>query len=375
MIKACRIVYLITELDVGGAENSLYQLVTHLNPQKFSPVVCSLDGKGKIAEKLRDRGIEVACLGAKSKFDITVFLKLIKFLKRQRPQILHTYLFHANFLGRIAGWICNVPIIISSVRVMEKEKAHHLYLDMFTQWMVDKEICVSKEVEKFMIKSAHISPSKLTTIYNGINTSDFLSLNDEGKNKKKGELSISGFNPVIGTIARLTTQKGIRYLLEAFRIILKDFPNCCLLIVGQGPRERELKTLSGELGISSNVKFLGFREDAAEIIDLMDVFVLPSLWEGMPNVVLEAYALGKPVVATGVGGTREIIKDGETGFLISSCDWKHLAQYVKLLIENPQMRGEFGARGREFVNNNFSLDKMIKDTETLYEELINNILQ
>ena len=368
MIKVCRIAYLITDLDVGGAENSLYQLVTHLNPQRFSTVVYSLSGEGKIAEKLRDKGIEVICLGAKNIFNISVFFKLIKLLKCQKPQILHTYLFHANFIGRIAGRIASVPIIISSVRTMEKQKWHHVYLDMLTCWMVDKEVCVSKDVEGFVRKYARVPSYKLTTIYNGIDFKE-LTLTKNAEEKKK-ELSINRFSSIIGTVGHLTVAKGVIYLLKAFKLILEGFPNTCLLVVGDGPQEKKLKKLALELDISSAVRFLGFREDAIDIMNTMDIFVLPSLWEGMPNVILEAYALGKPIVSTSVGGAKEIIKDGQTGFLVSPKDWRNLADSIKLLLKNPKMIEEFGNRGKEFVSKNFSLDRMVKTTEKLYEELI-----
>ncbi len=369
MIKRCRIVYLITDLDVGGAENSLYQLVTHLDTKKFSPIVYSLSCEGKIADKLRNKGIEVVCLGAKNKFDITVFFKLIKLLNRQKPHILHTYLFHANFLGRIAGRIAGVPIIISSVRTMEKQKWHHVYLDMLTCWMVDKEVCVSKDVEGFVRKYAKVPAHKLITIYNGIDFKD-ISIAKNIEDKKK-ELSINQFNPIIGTVGHLTVAKGVVYLLKAFQLVLEDFPNACLLVVGDGPQEKELKKSALELNIVPSVKFLGFREDAIDIMNVMDVFVLPSLWEGMPNVVLEAYALGKPVVSTRVGGTEEIIKDGETGFLVSPKDWRNLAKCIKSLIKDTEMKERFGFKGKEFVSKNFSLEKMVKATEKLYEKLIN----
>jgi len=375
MIKTCCIAYLITELNVGGAENSLYQLVTHLNPKKFSPIVYSLSGEGKIAEKLREKGIEVICLGAKNKFDFAIFFKLIRLLKKQKPHILHTYLFHANFMGRIAGWMNRVPVIISTIQVMEVERVHHLYLDMLTQWMVDKEICVSRQLEEFTRKKAKISSSKLVTIYNAVDITSVKPLQVEAKNKLIQELSIAGFQPIIGTVARLTTQKGIPYLLKAFQFILKDFPDCCLLIIGHGSQKQELEALSEKLGISSNVKFLGFREDANEIMNLMDVFVLSSLWEGLPLTILEAQALGKPVVATNISGTKEIIKDKETGFLIPPKNQESLASSVKLLLQNPEMRKEFGNKGREFVTENFSLVKMVENTRKLYYELINQKLQ
>jgi glycosyltransferase involved in cell wall biosynthesis len=368
MIKICRIVYLITELNVGGAENSLYQLVTHLNPKKFSPIVCSLSGEGKIGEKLKAKGIEVVCLGAKNKCDIAIFFKLIKFLRAQKPHILHTYLFHANFIGRIAGRVAGVPIVISSVRTMEKQKWHHVYLDMFTCWMVDKEICVSKDVEKFTGKYARVPAPKLITIYNGI---DFSGLHPtKNAEDKKEELSIRRFSPIIGTVGHLTVAKGVDYLLKAFKLVLADFPNACLLIVGSGEQEKKLKILAEDLNILTSVKFLGFREDNIDIINTMDVFVLPSLWEGMPNVILEAYALGKPVVSTRVGGSAEIIKNGKTGFLVPTRDEKSLANSIRLLLKNTNMRQEFGNRGKEFISKNFSLDRMVKDTEKLYEELI-----
>ena len=371
MSKIWHITYLITDLDIGGAENSLYQLVIHLNQEKFSPIVYSLSGEGKIAEKLRSKGIEVVCLGAKNKLDITVFFKLIKLLKKQKPQILHTYLFHANFVGRIAGRIAGIPIIISSIRTMEKQKWHHVYLDMLTCWMVDKEVCVSKDVERFVRKYARIPAPKLTTIYNGIDFADLhIAKNTE---EKKRALSVNQFNPIIGTVGHLTVAKGVIYLLKAFKLVLEDFPNACLLIVGEGHQEKKLKKLALELNINSSVKFLGFREDAIDIMNTMDVFILPSLWEGMPNVILEACALGKPVVSTLTGGANEIIIDGKTGFLVSPKDWRNLAHCVKSLLKNQKMREELGNRGKEFVSRNFSLGRMVEDTEKLYEEFIKNI--
>lgn len=372
MNKTWHITYLITDLDIGGAENSLYQLVTHLNRKNFSPTVYSLSGEGKIADKLRGKGIEVVCLGAKNKFDISVFFKLLELLKHQKPHILHTYLFHANFVGRIAGRLVGIPIIISTLQVMEKEKIYHLYFDMLTQWMIDKEICVSKELEKFTRKKARISASKLITIYNAVDIGSVKPLSKEEKSELMRELSLDKFHPIIGTVARLTTQKGIPYLLKAFQLILKDFPDCFLLIVGQGTEKKELETLSEQLGISSNVKFLGFREDVNEIMNLMDVFVLPSLWEGFPLTILEAQALGKSVVATSVSGSKEIIRDGENGFLVSPKDSQSLAHCINILLKNPKMREEFGKKGKEFVSKNFSLDRMVKDTEELYEDLIIN---
>ncbi len=372
MKKVCRITYLITDLDIGGAENSLHQLVTHLNPQKFSPLVCSLSGEGKIADKLRDKGIEVVCLGAKSKFDITVLFKLVNLLRHQKPDILHTYLFHANFVGRIAGRLAGISIIISSIRTMEKQKWHHVYLDMLTSWMVDKEICVSKDVEDFTKKYARVPARKLITIYNGINFAD-LHITKNAEDKRR-ELSISQFNPIIGTVGHLTVAKGLVYLLKAFKLVLEDFPDAYLLIVGGGPQEKKLKRLAEQLEIVSSVRFLGFREDAMDIMNTLDVFVLPSLWEGMPNVILEACALGKPVVSTLVGGTKEIIKDGETGFLVAPKDWQGFANSIKSILQNPQTRQEFGSRGKEFVDKTFSLDRMVADTERLYQELDSKIV-
>ncbi|HIE43207.1 MAG TPA: hypothetical protein EYP78_00215, partial [Candidatus Omnitrophica bacterium] len=144
-----RIVYLITELDIGGAENSLYQLLTRLDKEKYSPTVVSLTHRGRVGERLEEKKIPVICLNMRSKRDLSVFFKLAELLRERKPHILHTYLFHANFIGRIVGRYLRVPIIISSVRVMEKERPYHLYLNMLSYWMVDKQVCVSKKVEKF----------------------------------------------------------------------------------------------------------------------------------------------------------------------------------------------------------------------------------
>ena len=362
--------YLITDLDIGGAEKSLYQLVSNLNRKEFTPVVISLTEKGQIGRRIEEEGVEVLSLQAKSRFDPSFVLRLLRILKRKRPHILHSYLFHANFIGRIAGKFCGIPIIISSVRTQEKEQWHHLYLNMFTQWMADRQICVSREVEKFVQRRAKVPACKLLTIHNGLDLKDFDFLKNKSSEAKKKELSLTQFNSVVGTVGHLTEAKGIMYLLKAFSLVLKDAPRSCLLIVGEGKLRELLSELADRLKISAQVKFLGLREDALEIMRVMDIFVLSSLWEGFPNVILEAQALGKPVVTTWVGGCREIIKDGENGFLVPPGDPWSLYQSIKILLEKPSLRETFGQRGRELVKKKFTLRRMVSSTENLYRRLL-----
>ncbi len=368
-VNKIRVVYLTTDSRIGGAEKNIISLVTHLDRDRYESRVVVLLPGGELIEELRGCGIEAECLGMRSKFDFLAVFKLYRLLKGKRVDILHTYLFHANILGRVVGRLAKVPVIISSIRVMEKRR-HHLWLDRLTGWMVNGETCVCEAVKKFTIEKARIKPDKLITIPNGIRVGEYnFEVNLEGRKA----LHIESNYPVLGTVGRLHEQKGHAYLLQAMPAILRKYPEAVLLIVGDGPLKSKLEKLCFKLQINKAVKFLGFRKDIKELMALMEVFVLSSLWEGMPNVLLEAMALGKPIVATRVGAAEELIEDGVTGLPVPPGDEETLAEAViKVLSREDKGRG-LGERAKRRVEGRFSVEVMVDKTEKLYERLLDGV--
>ena len=361
-----KILHLTTDSRIGGAEKNIIALVTHLDKAKYENKVVALMPGGELISKLRGCGIKAECLGMKNKFDLGAIFKLYRLIKDSKIDILHTYLFHANILGRVLGRLARVPVIISSIRVMERRR-HHLWIDWLTNRMVDVETCVCEAVRKFTIEKGKIEPRKLVTIPNAIDVQQY-ELNMDVEQKKR-ELGLGSSHSILGVVGRLHKQKGHIYLLKAMRQIIKEYPGAVLLVMGDGPLRMRLRQVCSKLLIHMYVKFLGLRHDIKEITALIDVFILPSLWEGMPNVLLEAMALGRPIVATRVGGVDEMIEDGTSGVLVPPADKKALAEAVIHLLGRPDKGRGLGQMARKQVARRFPIEGMVKRTEKLYEEL------
>jgi len=373
-MRTYRVLYLITSTFLGGAEKILYETVKGMNNKEFNLFVCSLKRKGEFAQKIESEGVEVISLEAtdKSVFHSMIesfktLFRLINILRAKKVDILHCFLFRANLLGRIAGRLTGVPIIISSVRTPEVEKRYQLTLDRITSFMVDRYTAVSEAVREYSIEHG-ISQEKILTIYNGVslnNGSPFIN----GLELKK-IFGIKADESVIVTIGRLRVEKGHRFFLKSMVKVREKIPAIKALIVGKGKEEEKLKRYSQKLGLDDHVIFTGEREDISEIIQIVDVFVLPSLWEGMPNVLLEAMAAGKPVVATKVGGIPELVVHEETGILVHPEDSSALANAILDLLQDKLKAKKMGEAGRVRVEEHFNISRMVEKTENLYRELL-----
>ncbi|MFX0197534.1 MAG: glycosyltransferase family 4 protein, partial [Candidatus Hodarchaeota archaeon] len=220
--------------------------------------------------------------------------------------------------------------------------------------------------QKSVIEERHVLPQKTMTIQYGVDTGKFYPIRGR---TIRDELGISKEARVLGTVARFTEQKGHQYLIDAAPKIVSAFPDVYFVFVGDGPLRSELHFKVHQLGLDSQVLFLGFRSDVRDLLNAFDVFVLPSLYEGLPNVVLEAMACGKPVIATEVDGTPEAVVQGETGILVPTQDSEALANAIIELLGDRRKVEEMGRRGRERVEMKFSLDSEINKFVELYERL------
>ncbi len=360
-----KITHLITELSTGGAQMALLRLLTHLDRSRFEPsVVCLYNGNGEPAQRIKALGIPVIDLEMRGKLRLDALWRLYMVLRQTQPTILHTWMFHANLPGRILGRLSGVPIIISSERTMGQESRWRYHLNRISAPLSDRVVCVSQRVADFVTQKVGIPENKVVVIPNGIDTAIFANL--PPKNQTRTRLNLPIEKNIVGTITRLTPVKRLDMLLRA----TSDLPDVHLLIVGDGPEKDNLVQLGQNLQLTTRLHFAGQQNNIIPWLAAMDVCVLASDWEGMPNVILEAMSAGLPVVATAVGGTPEVVIDNETGFLVPPGNPKALAEAIETLLHNPALRHKMGHAGIQRVQQHFTLRQMVERTQTLYEELI-----
>lgn len=366
MAKIC---YVIIALDIGGAELQLYQILRRLNRHRFSPFVICLAESGPVKRKIIEAGIPVYCLNMKRK--LPNFLsnqksvyRLLKIIQREKPDIIVSFLYYAIILGRLIGKLAKIRHIISSFRISPAEGGKGYLQNLIlrlTSWM-DELTCVNSEkVAQEWLNKGVIDPQKLRVIPNGVDLSKFRSASHLPR-------PTDHFKWV--AIGRLVPQKDFLTLVKAFKEVSDVSPQCRLEIAGDGPLRGELENAVREAGLEGRVRILGICESIPDLLAQADALVLSSVWEGMPNVILEAMAAGLPVVATDVGGVGELVSDGENGFLVPPKDPPALAYAMKRLMELGQEgRRQLGTRGREIAQE-YEIGKIVRKWEKLYEEVL-----
>lgn len=362
-----RIAFCITELDAGGAERILAQLVLGLDRQEWEPQVWSLGPAGPYAGVLTDAGIPVHCLDALHTWDAPRILwRLRRDWRAFRPALLQTFLFHANILGRLAGWSAAIPHIVSGIRVADRRSRFFSRIDRWTNAFVERNICVSQGVADYCEKECGFDSAKIVVIPNGVDARLFA----HAKPTDWQQLGLPPNATVLLSIGRLEEQKGIDDLLAAFALIAPQFSECHLVLVGDGPDQQKLKACSLSLGLGNRVWFLGRRTDVPALLAGARLFVLASRWEGMPNVVLEAMAAGVPVVATSVEGTRELLSERVTGWLVPPNNPPVLAQRIAEALQSPDAAYAIGKKAQHSVLSEFTTESMVAKYVALYCQLI-----
>jgi len=361
-----KVLFLITELDIGGAEKALYEIVRGIDRKRFCVEVASLYGKGTVAEWLKKEEIPVHHLNMKGKWDAGVLFRLSSLLKNQNFDILYAFLFHAGLIGRFAALLAGTPAVISAVRVAEKRRPSHLILERLTRGLVTMYVAVSEDVRRFVIRECRLRPEKVVTIPNGV---DFWKFEGQERKSARERLGLSPDSFVALFIGRLDEQKGPEYLIRAWAQALPNLAKAILLVAGEGPQREKLETLAHNLGISHSLRLVGFCDNVPLLFAASDIFILPSLWEGMPNVVLEAMAAGVPVIATSVEGSRELLLDGKAGVLVPPRDADSLAKAIVGIYNQPEKVRVLVRRAKKRVRENFTVERMVGANEALLERV------
>lgn len=369
-MRRIKLMLLTVGLNAGGTEGQVLELASHLDPRRFDVAVCAFKSSGVIAQELRNRGIRVITLNGYGLWDVRVVLRLLRVVGQEGPDIIHAFLFLANIASRVIGRLLRVPVLISSYRGIEVWQSWPLrLLDRITVRWVDISTCCSEAIRcHVMSQHGATEQERYTTIHNGIDVRHFSNSIPLGR----AEMGLQEKVAVIGTVCRLEEPvKGVTVLLRAVAQLtcrLAD-PGVQLLVVGNGPALRKLQGLSEQLGISEQVFFTGMRRDIERLLPLMDIFILPSFFEGFGIAIVEAMAAGRPVVATAVGGVPEIVINGETGLLVEAGDVNGLAKAIETLLDDPDLRRYLGLRGQERARERFSLELAVRRHEELYEAL------
>lgn len=369
----------ITEKDhdgnvLCGPESKALETCAKFNRKRFETTIVYSRG-GRFLKEFRDIGVRVEQYDTKSKLNLYEVWYLYRLIKVNKINIVQTHGLRVDFFGFLAAKLAGVPHIITrhvalSHHLIGKfRKKLYMVFDNIALKSAAKIITVSRIVEDDLVLNQGIDPRKIVTIYNGVDLERFSKVNPLTKKKIRRELGIDSRKQVVGMIAQLTSWKGIPYFLKAIPSILKKHPSVVFLIIGDGSERKNLVTIVETLGISLNVIFAGFRTDMPEIISIMDISLLSSLREGLPNVLIESMAMSKPIVATDVGGVSELVINNKTGFLIPPRDSTALSDVVIELLEDKEKAEKFGEAGREYVEQKFSLTQMVSKYENLYTQI------
>ncbi len=355
-------------MGIGGLEKVILDLCRYLDPRRFQVMVCCLREGGEYAEQLESDGFKVFLCSGKSKYGkYFVWLQVRKLLVREKIDIVHTHNTGAFLDGFLATRLTGTPVFIHTDHMREwPDKGRYMMAERVASHFTGEIVAVSQHLRDDLIKYEHISPRRIRVIYNGTN----FSVNADPNNEKeiREEFGIIPEEKVVGSISRLTKVKGYELLLRSVPLVVKKIPNVKFLIVGDGKEKAKLLNLAHSLGIANKVIFTGVRLDVPSIMRIFDLFALPSRSEGLPIVLLEAMAAGKPVVATAVGGVPEAVKDGETGYLVYTREPKEFAQKIIKILLDDHLRDLMRQKAFQLYKEKFTVDKMVESYERLYEK-------
>lgn len=372
-------VEVIDKSFLGGGQRHVLLLASRINPDIFEVRVCS-SPQGPLVDQLKKAGVVHHGFYFRKKAPWKSSRELKDFFTREAFDIVHTHGGVAGLSGRWAAYQAQAPVIIHTLHGI-----HYLhYRNPFLKWLLiwqerfmtrrtERIICVSSADARQAVKYRLAPESKITIIPNGLDWPSRPFLPPGAKKEKKLKLAQSlGLDPAsyfVGTVARLHRQKGLIYLFRAFPEVSRKIKKVVFLVVGGGPLEKKFRDYLWRKGWENRILLVGERDDVGEFYAALDLFVLPSLWEGLPLVLLEAAQWALPIVATDIDGCREVITSGETGLLVPPGQTGPLAEAIIWMKEHPREAQQWGDKLFQVASRRFSLQEMITQVEKLYLNL------
>ena len=374
----------ILEATTGGTRRHLNDLVSHLDRKRFHvSVLCSTKRNKAFVgdvERMRREGIEVKIVPMVRAIwplaDLISFVRILLHIRINKYDIVHTHSSKAGMLGRLAARLAGVPRIIHTphvfpfqMRVAHWRQAWYSRLERLAAGLTDAFICVSRQEQQVAIEQCLASEKKFVVIENGIDIPGSTDAAEVAHQRSilRAEHSIGPGAPVVATVGRFARQKGHRYLIEAVFRAREQFPALKLVLAGGGRETHAIQSQIHHLGLEDATTILGECENSTVVHRMADIVVLPSLWEGLPYVLIEAMAAGKAIVASGVGGVTDAVTDGENGLLIPPGDVDALAGALVCLLGDPELSERLGMNARATAVERYGIENMINRLEKVYE--------
>ncbi len=383
--KLRHILHVIDALNYGGAQELLVLLAKCSPKNRYRTTICVLQPNPELKAKAEFHGAEVICFNRprpsilKPHRFFSYFYNnvrdIVSFCRREHVDVIQCHLSDAEFIGILAGHTVKVDRILTTLHdplILPRRHSHDprnllrlLLTSILYKW-THAIIAVSEDLSQKIGKFVYVDPSKIRTIINGI---DVDSLRTTPYSKQLAtQLGLGPEQKVLLTAARLTLQKGHVYLIDAMARLVKDYPGIRLLLAGEGELKEELISRCASMGVLGHVQFLGGRPDMADILALADIFVLPSLWEGTSIALLEAMAAAKPIVATDIPGSREVLSSPKCGVLVPPGDSSTLAEAISYLFEHPETACEYGRTAGRVAGERFDVRQIITQLEPLWQK-------
>jgi len=363
-----KIAHITFDMRIGGAERVIYHLVEHTDSSKYDvSVLCLEQPIGPFGLELQKKGYEVAACNRQPGFDISLVGAVRRFLIDEDIHVVHCHQYTPYIYGFLAGKLTGRRVIFTEHGRFfpDERKAKRVIINPLLSFFTNDITSISAATREALVRYENFPRSKIEIIYNGIDGSHGQA---SSKQETRKQLGIEEDAFVLGTVARLDPIKNHDMMIRVLKTIREKHPEVYLIIVGDGPERRRLERLVADLGLSSFVIFTGFREDTDLFYSVMDLFMLTSFSEGTAMTLLEAMACSLPCIVTNVGGNPEIVEDQRTGFIIPVNDEKALSDKISILMNDNVLRKQIGSAGRKRFEENFTVEKMVRAYEKLYNE-------
>ena len=363
------IVLAIQSLEIGGAERQVVELAHSLGRLGHVVSICCLNRLGPLANEARDRGITVDCMNKTSRGDLRVIVNLARYLSGKKANVLHTFLFGANFWGTVAGRLAGIPVILTSDRSGGRyEEKKELWVDRVLQHHIDGMITNTSAGKQRVRRLIGMPNERVHVIINGMNWERFGTLRDPAIVRRA-----LGFAPDLFVVALAGTMRPVKnpaMFMRAARLLSAESPRVVFLVIGGGPDIPGMQALAKVCSIDDRFRFTGQRHDVPELLQAADAGVLCSHWEGFSNSIMEYMAAGLPVVATDVGGNRDLVQQHTTGFLVRPDDDGQLCEKLRWLSADAVMARSLGSAGKAWIRKNCDTTVLAKKTAAIYRALL-----
>ena len=370
-MKRIKIVEAIRQGSIGGGESHVIDVVKHLDKARFEPVVLSFT-EGEMIQTLQAMGVKTHVIPTTTPFDFRVWPKVTALLREIQPDLVHAHGTRAMSNVFRSSRALKIPLLytIHGWSFHDNQRPIVQRIRAWSEGFLTRRASVNISVSQSNQQTGKdkIAGFQSQVIMNGVDLNKFAAqANTQGL---RDQFNLRADDTVIGFIARFTYQKSPVLMVEVFASLLKDHPNLKLLMVGDGELMPQVKERIQALGIASNVVLPGFRKDVPALLSIMDVYCLPSLWEGLPLGVIEAMAMQKAIVATAVDGSKEIIVPGENGLLTTPGSAEELRQALDRVVRDKVLREKMASQAFHYVTANHSVEHMVHQVEGVYNNLV-----